>query len=129
MAASSINQQAVSLPVQLDTLGVVARLPGSLHQALEGLIAPAGDNRGRASPEEIVGIKNVGDQPNWVPIRAGGRHWDIFERLCRAAGLTGNLVPDAYLTILAIGTGSTWVTTDRAHGRFAGLTCRHPLEG
>jgi hypothetical protein len=60
---------------------------------------------------------------------AGGRHWDIFERLCRAAGVKGNLVPDAYLAALAIESGSTWITTDRVFSRFTGLTWRHPLDG
>ena len=66
-------------------------------------------------------------QPNAVPIAPGGRHWTIFERLCREAGIRGNLVPDAYLAALAIESGSEWITTDHDYSRFPGLRWRHPL--
>ena len=79
--------------------------------------------------QALAFVADVRDQPNCVTIRAGNRHWDIFERLCRSAGVKGNLVPDAYLAALAIESGSTWVTTDRDYSRFAGLTWRHPLDG
>ena len=36
-------------------------------------------------------------QPNAVIVAPGTRHWEIFERLCVAAGAKGNLVADAYL--------------------------------
>ena len=64
---------------------------------------------------------------NCVPITRGARHWDIFTRLCREAGVKGNLVPDAYLAALAIESGSEWITTDRDYTRFPGLRWRHPL--
>ncbi len=67
------------------------------------------------------------NQPNCVLIAPGPRHWEIFARLCRAAGVRGNLVPDAYLAALAIESGSEWVTTDRDYSRFPGLRWRHPL--
>lgn len=63
-----------------------------------------------------------------VPVAPGARHWEIFRRLCRAAGAKGNLVPDAYLAALAIESGSEWITTDRDFSRFPGLRWRHPLE-
>lgn len=66
-------------------------------------------------------------QANAVVISPGPRHWDIFERLCVAAGARGNLVPDAYLAALAIESGSEWITTDRDFSRFPGLRWRHPL--
>ncbi len=66
-------------------------------------------------------------QPNCVPVEPGPRHWDIFTRLCRTAGVKGNLVPDAYLAALAIESGSEWITTDRDFSRFPGLRWRHPL--
>ncbi len=72
--------------------------------------------------------REVRDQPNCVPAHPGPRHWDIFERLCRAAGAKGNLVPDAYLAALAIESGSEWITTDRDFARFPGLRWRHPLD-
>jgi uncharacterized protein len=67
-------------------------------------------------------------QPNCVPIAPGQRHWEIFTGLCRAAGVKGNLVPDAYLAALAIESGSEWITTDRDFSRFPGLRWRHPLD-
>jgi toxin-antitoxin system PIN domain toxin len=69
----------------------------------------------------------VRSQSNCVPVRPGPRHWAIFARLCRASGVSGNLVPDAYLAALAIESGSQWVTTDRDYSRFPGLKWRHPL--
>ena len=66
-------------------------------------------------------------QANAVAVTPGPRHWEIFERLCRAAGAKGNLVPDAYLAALAIESGSEWITTDRDFSRFPGLRWRHPL--
>jgi uncharacterized protein len=68
-------------------------------------------------------------QPNCVPVEPGQRHWGIFTRLCRTAGVKGNLVPDAYLAALAIESGSEWITTDRDFSRFPGLRWRHPLDG
>jgi hypothetical protein len=70
----------------------------------------------------------VRDRPNAVPIAPGPRHWPIFLRLCRIAGVKGNLVPDAYCAALAIESGSEWITTDRDYARFPGLRWRHPLE-
>jgi toxin-antitoxin system PIN domain toxin len=71
--------------------------------------------------------EQVRSQPNCVPIAPGPRHWDIFAGLCLAAGVKGNLVPDAYLAALAIESGSEWITTDRDFSRFPGLRWRHPL--
>jgi hypothetical protein len=44
--------------------------------------------------------------PNSVHVAPGERHWNIFIGLCRGAGVKGNLVPDAYLAVLAIESGS-----------------------
>lgn len=67
-------------------------------------------------------------QPNCVRIAPGPRHWEIFARLCRTAGVRGNLIPDAYYAALAIESGSEWITTDRDYARFPGLRWRHPLD-
>jgi toxin-antitoxin system PIN domain toxin len=68
------------------------------------------------------------DRPNCIGVSPGERHWDIFTRLCAAAGVRGSLVPDAYLAALAIESGTEWVTTDRDYARFPGLRWRHPLD-
>lgn len=70
----------------------------------------------------------VRNQPNYVPINPGPRHWSIFVRLCEQAGVKGNLVPDAYLAALAIESGCEWITTDRDFSRFPDLKWRHPFE-
>lgn len=67
------------------------------------------------------------DHPNCVRVAPGPRHWEVFARLCREAGIKGNLVPGAYLAALAIESGSEWITTDRDYSRFPGLRWRHPL--
>jgi len=62
-----------------------------------------------------------------VVVAPGPRHWEIFDRVCRAGDARGNLVPDAYLAALAIESGSEWITVDRDFSRFPGLRWRHPL--
>ena len=65
--------------------------------------------------------------PNCARLAPGERHWHVFSRLCRDAGVRGNLVPDAYLAALAIDTGSELATADRGFARFPGLRWRHPF--
>jgi toxin-antitoxin system PIN domain toxin len=77
--------------------------------------------------QALAFVHNVRNQPNCVIIRPGPRHWAIFEELCRAANVKGNLVPDAFLAALAVESGSEWITTDRDYSRFPGLSWRHPL--
>ena len=69
----------------------------------------------------------VRTRPNCVLVQPGGRHWGIFERLCRESRARGNLVADAYLAALAIESGCEWVTTDRDYSGFAGLRVHSPL--
>lgn len=78
--------------------------------------------------EALDQAENLRSRTNHVPVRPGGRHWDIFTSLCRDSGAKGNLVPDAYMAALAIESGSEWITTDRDYARFPGLRWRHPLQ-
>lgn len=78
--------------------------------------------------QALVFVKEVRNQPNCVLIQPGPRHWNIFEKLCTAVNVKGNLVPDAYLAALAIESGSEWITTDRDYSRFPQLSWRHPLD-
>lgn len=81
-----------------------------------------------ATVGEALAFANVlREQPNAVLLAPGPRHWAIFERLCREAGATGNLVPDAYLAALAIEHGAELITTDRDFARFDGLRWRTPF--
>jgi len=70
--------------------------------------------------------EQVRSSPQCTIVSPGPRHWHIFARLCRTAGATGNLVPDAYLAALAMESGCEWITTDRGYGRFPGLRWRTP---
>ena len=54
---------------------------------------------------------------------------DSFERLLRLPGVSGNLIPDAYLAALAIEADAEFITADRGFARFPGLRWRHPLDG
>jgi uncharacterized protein len=69
----------------------------------------------------------VRNQPHAIVVNPGDRFWGIFSDLCRQAGATGKLVPDAYLAALAIEHGCEFITADRDFGRFPGLRWRHPL--
>lgn len=84
-----------------------------------------------ARPSSLDGALAFADklreQPNAVSVNPGPQHWEIFTKLCRETGATGNLVPDAFLAALAIESGSEWVTTDRDFSRFSGLRWSHPL--
>ncbi len=73
-------------------------------------------------------VQTLKQLANYVDIRPGPRHWDIFTSLCKRANARGNLAPDAFLAALAIESGSEWITTDRDYGRFPDLRWRHPLE-
>lgn len=77
--------------------------------------------------EALHAVATLRAQPNCIVLAPGPRHWEVFVRLCRAAAVKGNLVPDAYFAALAIESGSEWITTDRDYARFAGLRWRHPL--
>lgn len=76
--------------------------------------------------QAIAFTRDVREQPNCLVVEPGPRHWDIFTRLCRTAGVRGNLVPDAYFAALAIESGCEWITTDRDYSRFPGLRWRVP---
>jgi hypothetical protein len=79
-------------------------------------------------PTALGFVEAYRSQPAALSVQPGGRHWDIFTRLCRNVSARGNLVPDAYLAALAIESGSELITTDRDFSRFPSLRWRHPLE-
>ena len=63
----------------------------------------------------------IREQPNCREVSPGGRHWEIFERLCTETVATGNLVPDAWLAAIAIESGCRLATFDRDFAGFRGL--------
>lgn len=104
---------------------------GVSEVVLSGLVRIATNPRIMKPPstfDEAFGFATaLREQPNAVILSPGPRHWGIFERLCREAGATGNLVPDAYLAALAIEHGAEVVSADRDFARFAGVRWRHPF--
>lgn len=58
------------------------------------------------------------------PVVSGSRHWEYFAGLVRATGVHGNVVPDAYLSALAIEHDCEFVTFDQGFARFQGLRWR-----
>jgi toxin-antitoxin system PIN domain toxin len=77
--------------------------------------------------EALEYVNSLREQPGCILVSPGGRHWEIFTRLCKAAGAKGNLISDAYFAALAIESGAEWITSDRDFSRFPGLRWRHPL--
>ena len=70
----------------------------------------------------------VRSAPAAVPLRPGGKHWEIFSRLCQAVSATANVVPDAYHAALAVENGATWITNDRGYAKFPDLQWRGPFD-
>lgn len=83
--------------------------------------------RPSASSEAFAFCHALLVQPNASVITPGERHWSIFETLCAEAGVSGNLVQDAWFAALAIESGAQWISTDRDYARFSALDWRAPL--
>jgi uncharacterized protein len=66
-------------------------------------------------------------QPHCEIVQPGERHWEIFERLCIQANITGARVTDAWFAALAIEHGCTWITYDRDYARFPELDWKEPI--
>ncbi len=79
-------------------------------------------------PVALAFAEAVRNSPAAVVIAPGRRHCSLFTQLCRAIEARGNDIPDAYLAALAIESGTTWFTCDRAFARFPGLRWHHPLD-
>ncbi len=67
-------------------------------------------------------------RPNARIIRAGDRHWEIFEDLCRRIQARGTLIADAQHAALALEHGCEWISFDRDFAKFPSLRWRHPLD-
>ncbi|PRX49264.1 hypothetical protein B0I33_103298 [Prauserella shujinwangii] len=79
------------------------------------------------TPEDALAFcAAVRHAPAAVPVRAGDRHWMVFEELCRTVAAKGNTVADVYHAALAIEHGATWVSADRDFAKFPGLSWELP---
>jgi toxin-antitoxin system PIN domain toxin len=67
-------------------------------------------------------------RPNARVVRAGDRHWQIFEDLCRRTQAQGSLIADAQHAAIALEHGCEWISFDRDFARFPDLRWRHPLD-
>jgi hypothetical protein len=103
-----LSDLVLSSVVRILTHPQIFREPTHLHEALEY-------------------VNSLRGQPGCVVVSTGERHWEIFVRLCKAAGAKGNLISDAYFAALAIESDAEWITADRDYSRFPGLRWRHPL--
>jgi len=77
--------------------------------------------------EALAFASTLLEQPQCTVVTPGPRHFQIFEGLCRAAAVSGNLVQDAWFAALAVESGCEWITTDGDFARFAGLRWRRPF--
>lgn len=112
--------------------GVVAG-PGAFGVptlAWSGLFRLATNRRVFAHPadlgELIAFAEATRRQPNHRHAEPGERHWQLFVRLCRDGGASGNLLPDAYFAAIAMEHGATWVTLDRGFRRWPGVEVEIP---
>ncbi|MFZ5851364.1 MAG: TA system VapC family ribonuclease toxin [Actinomycetota bacterium] len=66
--------------------------------------------------------------PASLLLRAGERHWALFQQLAGDIDARGNDVADAYLAAYALENGAAWLSADRSFARFPRLRWRHPLD-
>lgn len=78
-------------------------------------------DRPTALETAVAFVDGLVEQPTYVPVAAGARHWKIFRRLLRDADARANLVPDAHLAAVALEHGATVATRDRGFARFSGV--------
>jgi toxin-antitoxin system PIN domain toxin len=81
-----------------------------------------------ALDEAILFLDTLRNSDASIPLAPGDGHWPIFESLCTRVEATGNVIPDAFLAAIAIESGGTLITADRAFARFPGLRWQHPLD-
>ena len=103
---------------------------GVSDTVLGGVLRVLTNPRVFASPTPLdVALSQIAalrSHPNVVTLVPGARHWQITERLCRAADARGHLVADAQHAALAVEHGATWISKDRDFARFAELRWRVP---
>jgi toxin-antitoxin system PIN domain toxin len=105
---------------------------GVSELVLSGVVRLATNHRVYRQPSTTAQVLDfchaVRSAPAAVPLRPGGKHWEIFEQLCRDVSATANDVPDAYHAALAVENGATWITNDRGYAKFPNLQWRRPFD-
>jgi uncharacterized protein len=79
--------------------------------------------------EAVVFVTALCSSPGWREPARPTRRWALLEALCRARGLRGPQVPDAWLAALAVGWDATLVSADRGFSGFQGLRWSNPVPG
>ena len=100
--------------------------------ALSGFIRVMTDRRIFAEPtdssEAWEAVSTLLAAPAAMQLRAGARHWGLFEQLASDIGARGNDVAHAYLGAYALEHNATWLSADRGFARFRRLKWSHPLD-
>ncbi len=103
---------------------------GMSPHVLSGVVRVATHPKVFLQPSDLDEVLSFCDAllspPHCVVIQPGGRHWEIFKRLCKDTNACGNLVPDAWFAAMAIESGCEWISLDRDYARFPGLRWRVP---
>jgi uncharacterized protein len=71
-------------------------------------------------------LRSLRGQPAHTNLAPGPRHLELFERLCRDADASGDLISDAQLAAIAIEHACELVSFDRDFARFADLRWIRP---
>jgi toxin-antitoxin system PIN domain toxin len=79
--------------------------------------------------EALAFSRALMSHPMAVSVTPGARHWQIFEDLVTATGISGSDTTDAFLAALAMEHGCEWWSSDTGFARFPGLDWRNPLGG
>ncbi len=103
---------------------------GMSPQVLSGVIRIVTHPSMFARPSRLTDVMSfvtvLLEQTHCQIVQPGGRHWGIFNELCRRSNARGNLIQDAWYAALAIESGCEWITMDRDFARFEGLRWRVP---
>jgi toxin-antitoxin system PIN domain toxin len=103
-AKFALSKMALSALIRVTTNRRSYRIPSSIDEAF-------------AFCDDLLA------QPHCQLVEPGERHWEIFRRLCVAAGLRGPDVTDVWYAALAIEWGCEWVTFDRGFAGIPELKC------
>lgn len=98
---------------------------------LSGFMRVMTNRRVFAEPTSLSDAAGAVDEllaaPCVMRLRAGDRHWALFQQLADEIDARGNDVADAYLAAYAVENNATWLSADRGFARFGRLRWAYPL--
>ena len=99
---------------------------------LSGFVRVVTNRRIFSAPMRSDGASQAVDAllaaPAAMRLRAGERHWALFQQLATDIDACGNDIPDTYLAAYAVENNATWLSADRGFARFNRLRWTHPLD-